>query len=99
MTRMPPLRHAILGAGGIGGLVGACLARSGTPVTLVVRRETLAQYPEQLHLESAFGNFSVPVSRAGEVPPADVLWITVKATQLETALQAFTNPASARAIV
>ena len=25
------LRHAILGAGGIGGLMGACLARSGAP--------------------------------------------------------------------
>jgi 2-dehydropantoate 2-reductase len=79
--------------------MGACLARSGAPVTVVVRRESLDQYPEQLHLESAFGNFSVPVSRAVEVPPADVLWITVKATQLEAALAAFTKPASVRAIV
>ncbi len=96
---MPPLRHAILGAGGVGGLVGACLARNGAPVTMVVRPESLDQYPEQLHLESAFGNFSVPVSRAVEVPPADVLWITVKATQLEAALAAFKKPASVRAIV
>jgi len=59
-----PLHHAILGAGGVGGLMGACLARSGASVTLVVRRDSLAQYPEQLRLESVFGNFSVPVSRA-----------------------------------
>ena len=96
---MAPLRHAILGAGGVGGLIGACLARSGASVTMVVRPEALAQYPEQLHLESAFGNFSVPVARAAEVPPADVLWITVKATQLEAALAAFTKPESVRAIV
>ena len=32
-----PLRHAILGAGGVGGLMGACLAHSGASVTLVVQ--------------------------------------------------------------
>jgi 2-dehydropantoate 2-reductase len=96
---MPHLRHAILGAGGVGGLIGACLARSGAPVTMVVRPEALAQYPEQLKLESAFGNFSVPVERASTVPPADVLWITVKATQLAPALCALTNPESVGVIV
>lgn len=93
------LRHAILGAGGIGGLMGACLARTGAAVTLIVRRESLAQYPRQLRLESAFGNFTADVFTATEVPPVDVLWITVKATQLEPALAALTNPASVRAIV
>lgn len=96
---MASLRHAILGVGGVGGLIGACLAKSGAPVTVVVRPESLAQYPEQLRLESPFGNFSVPVSRAAEVPPADVLWITVKATQLAAALASFIQPDSVRAIV
>jgi 2-dehydropantoate 2-reductase len=96
---MAPLKHAILGAGGVGGLIGACLARCGASVTMVVRPESLAQYPEQLHLESAFGNFSVPVSRAATVPAVDVLWITVKATQLDAALAAFTNSESVGAIV
>jgi 2-dehydropantoate 2-reductase len=96
---MPPLRHAVLGAGGVGGLIGACLARSGAPVTMVLRPEALAQYPEQLKLESAFGNFSVPVSRASVVPPADVLWITVKATQLVPALGALSKPESVGIIV
>jgi len=93
------MRHAILGAGGVGGLMGACLARCGHDVTLVVKPELLVQYPEQLKLESAFGNVSVPVARAAEVPPCDVLWITVKATQLEAAQCSVTRPESVGAIV
>jgi 2-dehydropantoate 2-reductase len=82
------MKHAILGAGGVGGLIGACLAHAGDPVTVVVRRDTVATYPKQLRLESVFGNFSVDVAVAAEVPPVDVLWLTVKATQLESALGA-----------
>jgi 2-dehydropantoate 2-reductase len=93
------LRHAILGAGGIGGLIGACLAHFGDSVTLVVRREALAQYPRHLRLESSFGNFDVDVACSAEVPPADILWITVKAPQLSAALTEFTNPTLVRAIV
>ncbi|HEY1676114.1 MAG TPA: 2-dehydropantoate 2-reductase [Candidatus Sulfotelmatobacter sp.] len=92
-------QHAILGAGGIGGLIGACLAKSGAPVTMVVRAESRASYPEQLTLESPFGNFSVPVARSVEVPPADILWITVKATQLDAALKAITKPETIGKIV
>ena len=93
------MKHAILGAGGVGGLVGACLAHSGASVTMVVRAETLGQYPKTLRLESVFGNFTVDVALAAEVPPVDVLWITVKATQLESALSAVKNPQAARAFV
>ena len=93
------LRHAILGVGGVGGLVGACLAQLGSEVTLVVRRESQAGYPRRLKLESPFGQFDVPVSVASEVPPVDVLWLTVKATQLDEALRAITNPNTVRAIV
>ena len=97
--RMTPLRHAILGVGGVGGLMGACLAKCGSPVSVVVRPETLDRFPQQLQLESAFGNFSVPVSRASHVPPADVLWIAVKATQLDAALAAITKPGLVGTIV
>jgi 2-dehydropantoate 2-reductase len=93
------MRHAILGAGGVGGLIGVCLAHAGASVTLVVRSETFERYPKQLRLESPFGNFAVDVAVAVEVPPVDVLWLTVKATQLETALTAFRNPGSVKAIV
>jgi 2-dehydropantoate 2-reductase len=94
-----PMRHAILGAGGVGGLIGACLAHSGASVTMVVRRETLEQYPKQLRLESAFGNFWTDVAVAAEVPPVDALWITVKATQLESALTALKSPDAVTGIV
>ena len=93
------MRHAILGVGGVGGLIGACLAKSGESVTVVLRPESLSQFPENLHLESAFGNFSTPVARAVEVPSADVLWMAVKATQLDAALTSFKKPESVRAIV
>jgi 2-dehydropantoate 2-reductase len=93
------MRHAILGAGGVGGLMGACLAKTGDAVTMVVRPETVAQFPKQLQLESAFGNFAVDVACAAEVPAAEVLWITVKATQLDQALGALKNFESVKAIV
>jgi 2-dehydropantoate 2-reductase len=94
-----PMTHAILGAGGVGGTIGACVAHLGDSVTLVVRREALAQYPRSLHFESTLGNFDVNVSVAEEVPAVHVLWITVKATQLDGALAAIKNPGSVRAIV
>jgi 2-dehydropantoate 2-reductase len=99
------MRHAILGAGGVGGLMGASLARIGESVTLVVKPESLARYPKRLKLESTFGNYDADISTAAEVPsptdvrPIDVLWITVKATQLESALKAVANADSVRVIV
>jgi 2-dehydropantoate 2-reductase len=85
------MRHAILGAGGVGGLIGVALAKSGESVTLVLRPEALKDYPAELSLESPLGSFSVPVDRAASVAaPYDVLWITVKATQLESALHSVT---------
>jgi len=98
-TISKPMRHAILGAGGVGGLVGACLAYAGASVTLVVRRGAVQHYPKQLRLESPFGNFTVDVAVAPEVPAVDVLWLTVKATQLEPALSAFRDPDAVKAIV
>jgi len=79
--------------------MGACLARLGDVVTMVVRGETLEHYPRQIHLESPFGNVDATVSRAAQVPACDVLWITVKATQLEQALRSVANPERIRAIV
>ena len=79
--------------------MGACLARSGDAVTLLVRPESLATYPDHLQLESPFGNFSVAVSRAAEVPACDVLWLTTKATELESALKSLRKPESVGAIV
>lgn len=96
---MPQLKHAILGVGGVGGVLGTFLAHLGDTVTAVVRPESLATYPEQFHLQSTFGNFDVPIVRAATVPQCDALWITVKATQLDTALEAITNSDSVGAII
>jgi 2-dehydropantoate 2-reductase len=93
------MRHAILGPGGVGGLIGACLAHSGSQVTVVGRPGTMANYPAELQLESPFGNFRVPVEHSETVPSADVLWITVKATQLDAALASFPGGNRVRAVV
>lgn len=93
------IRHAVLGAGGVGGLIAACVAQNGAPVTMVVRRESIAEYPTQIHLDSTFGKFNASVAKAAEVPACDVLWIAVKATQLEAALTSITNPDAVKAMV
>jgi 2-dehydropantoate 2-reductase len=94
------MRHAILGAGGVGGLIGAALAKSGDAVTVVLRPEALKNYPAELSLESPFGSFNVPVDRATEVTqPFDILWIAVKATHLEAALRGVANAEQLGAIV
>jgi 2-dehydropantoate 2-reductase len=82
------MRHAFVGAGGIGGLLGAVLARKGADVVLLMRPETVAGYGGRLAVESAvLGDFEVGVPAAsgldGEV---DVLWVTTKAMHLEPAL-------------
>jgi 2-dehydropantoate 2-reductase len=94
------MRHAILGAGGVGGLVGAALAKSGDAVTLVLRPEALKDYPAELSLESPLGSFSVPVQRVAQITqPFDVVWIAVKATHLDAALPSIRNTDQIGAIV
>lgn len=82
------MRHAILGAGGIGGLLGAALARAGAQVILLLRPESLARYDGRLSVDSAvLGSFEVEVPGASSWEGAvDVLWVTTKATQLSSAL-------------
>jgi 2-dehydropantoate 2-reductase len=84
------MRYAVLGAGGVGGLVGGALARNGHPVTLLVRPGRQHHYPERLAIESdMLGNFEALVRVADVLgDPFDVVWITVKATALEAALEA-----------
>ena len=84
------MKHAILGAGGVGGFVGGTLAQAGNPVTLLVRPSRRRYYPERLSVESKMlGTFEVPVRVTDRLDePFDVVWITVKATALEAALEA-----------
>jgi 2-dehydropantoate 2-reductase len=94
------IHDAILGAGGVGGFIGAALSQGGHDVTLLLRAETLAAHPAVLQLESAFGNISAPVRLRTRLDhDVDVLWITVKATQLEAALAHVPHDARVRAVV
>jgi 2-dehydropantoate 2-reductase len=93
------MRHAILGLGGVGGLMAACLAKSGEEVTGIVRGNAAGQ-SSVLKLESPLlGDFSVQVSNNTCVPPVEVVWITVKATQLEDALRSIGSAEPVKAVV
>jgi 2-dehydropantoate 2-reductase len=87
--------------GGVGGLVGALLAKAGDEVTAVLRPETLTEFPPLLSLESPLGSFSVHVKQRATVvnEPFDILWITVKATHLEEALASIESASGIGAIV
>jgi 2-dehydropantoate 2-reductase len=93
------MRHAILGAGGVGGTMAACLSHIGETVTLVVRPNTLAEHPPVIELKSTFGTFAAEVAWTSSIPPADVLWLTVKATQLEPALASIRDTSMIGAVV
>jgi 2-dehydropantoate 2-reductase len=54
------MKHAILGAGAIGGLIGTALSSLGEDVTVVVRAERLASYPADLVLERPSGPITAP---------------------------------------
>jgi len=93
------MHHAILGAGGVGGFIAGCLAHIGEQVTLVVRPGTLASHPPKIHLESPYGDWTVDVGWTASVPACDILWLTMKATQLDGALAPMTNVASIRTVI
>ena len=85
------MKHAILGAGAVGGLVGTALSSLGEDVTVVVRPEKLPSYPGNLVLERASGSGSLTAPAkavATLTEPVDVLWITTKTYQLQAALEA-----------
>ncbi|MFD9429878.1 ketopantoate reductase family protein [Streptomyces sp. NPDC060002] len=82
------MRHAILGAGGVGLALGAALARAGHEVVLVMRESSRARYRGVIDVHSKLhGDLAVEaraVERLDE--PVDVLWVTVKAPALDAAL-------------
>jgi len=82
------MRHAVLGAGGVGGLLAAALARAGADVVLLLRPSSLAAYPGRIELESVvLGDGAVEVPAAAALDRCvDALWIAVKAPQLDAAL-------------
>jgi 2-dehydropantoate 2-reductase len=90
--RVGPERYrvAVLGPGGVGGLLAALLARAGDSVVVLAGESTARTIGERgLKLQSSrFGDFDVPVDSAVQLEtPVDACLITVKATQLEAALE------------
>ena len=100
LTQMPHQTHAILGAGGVGGFVGAVLGHGGARVIVLLRPPTYREHPATLTLESPLGTLVSPVLPALSLSePVDVLWVTTKATQLVAALDSVPDPALARVVV
>ncbi|MEV7773860.1 2-dehydropantoate 2-reductase [Kitasatospora sp. NPDC086791] len=84
-----PLTVAILGPGGVGGLIGGLLARDGHPVVCLAGEATAAVLGRDgLHVRSGqFGEFTARVEAATELrEPVDAVFVTVKQTALTAAL-------------
>ncbi len=80
---------AVVGPGGVGGLLGAVLARAGHQVVYVAKPDTAAALNSGgIHVRSAqFGEFHVPAVAVPRLAaPVDVCLVAVKATSLEAAL-------------
>ena len=87
---------AVLGPGGVGGLLAALLARSGDSVLVLAGEGTASAIAfDGIRMESQhFGDFTARVKAATHLSrPVDALLVTVKATQLPEALDR--APASA----
>src|SRR5689334_10360222 len=84
------MRVAVLGPGGVGGLLAGLLARDDVAVTCLAGPDTVDVLARQgIQVRSGlFGDFTVPVRVAETLAdPVDVCFITVKATQLDAALE------------
>ncbi len=81
------MRVVVVGTGGVGGLVGALLARAGAEVAFVARGANLeALRTRGLRVEGAIGNFAVLPLEASDDPallrPADVVLVALKTWQV-----------------
>ncbi len=84
------MKIAILGPGGVGGLLAAALQQAGDEVVIVAREQTAAIIAERgLRVESVkFGELLVrPRALAQLEEPVDVLIVATKAAGLEPALE------------
>jgi 2-dehydropantoate 2-reductase len=84
------MRVAVLGPGGVGGLLAGALERSGEEVTVVARESTAAAIAQRgVRIESViFGDFVArPQAVALLEQPVDALIVATKAVGLEPALE------------
>src|SRR6266446_1479261 len=84
------MKIIILGAGALGTVLGAHLARAGEDVTLIARGQRAAYLQEHGATITGLVDFTVPVrvvTDPQQVHDADILIITVKTYDMESALQ------------
>jgi 2-dehydropantoate 2-reductase len=88
------MKILVLGAGGIGGLIGGRLAQAGADVTFLVREKRQQQLAAHgLRIESPFGDATLPVAttqQAGLQPVYDLVILTCKAYDLPSAIESIT---------
>lgn len=86
------MKILILGAGAIGGYVGARLVQAGADVTFLVRERRASQLQARgLAVRSPHGDFQVPATwtlQAQLASPFDLVLLTCKAYDLEPAIEA-----------
>jgi 2-dehydropantoate 2-reductase len=83
------LKIAILGAGALGSVIGAHLARAGEQVTFIARGQRAQFLRERGITVTGSADFTVPatvVTRPDDLKEADVLLVAVKAYDTESAL-------------
>src|SRR4029079_17347043 len=78
---------AVVGAGGVGGLLAARLARGGNDVRMLARGEALAAIRQHgVRLRDRDGEVAVPIARvsdhAADLGVADIVIVTAKTWQL-----------------
>ncbi|MFG2933282.1 ketopantoate reductase family protein [Streptomyces achromogenes] len=96
------LTVAVLGPGGVGGLIGALLARDGHRVICLAGEPTAAALRQGgLRVESAqYGDFTTAVEADTRLREAvDAVFVTVKQTSLDEALDRVPAPALGNAVV
>jgi 2-dehydropantoate 2-reductase len=83
------MKIVMLGAGGVGSVIGAHLVRAGEEVIFIARGQRAAFVQHHGIILTGRANFTVPVTvttHPHEVQAADVLMVTVKAYDMEPAL-------------
>ena len=88
--RLRAVKMAVLGPGGVGGLIAGLLERAGTPVVVVAREQTVEAISARgLRINSvSFGEFVSPPARGrASDEPVDVLIVATKAAGSRAALE------------